>query len=252
MKHPKPDDFQPVPTWPEDHRWHGQSRRCQAWNATQGRQCMKRSVVGLDKCTHDGGKSLKGPARSNYKDGLRSKYMPKSLRPAFEQARQDPELLDLSQSIATQEAIIVDLLGSLEEGEAPTRLVRQIRSEWRRFWEATRRGDKPALERHQENIDGLLGQAATVTATIDRIQVAEDTKRKLVDTEMRRREKMRETIQIEDAVVLYRQLVQANKDEILGFPKLERADAVKLLNAIVGRLAAIAGRPDPTVADTGD
>ena len=86
----------------------------------------------------------------------------------------------------------------------------------------------------------------------ERLAKTDESKRKLVETEIKRREKMREAIQIEDAVVLYRQLVQANKDEIMNFPKLSKEDAVRLLNAIVGRFAAIAGRPDPVRSDAGD
>lgn len=201
-------------------------------------------MKGLDVCTKDGGKSKKGAAHYNYKDGSRSKYMPKFLAGAFEEAIGDPELLNLSGSIATQEAIIRDAIESLQEGEAPTRLNGKIRSEWQALWKATGREDGAAVAKHRETIGVLLGQAATVAATIDRIQVAEDTKRKLVETEMKRREKMREQIIIEDAVLLYTQLINANRKAILEFDVLTTEDARRLLNTIVSQFATIAGRSD--------
>lgn len=196
------------------------------------------------RCNLHGGKSLKGAAHPNFKDGSRSKYMPKFLAPAFEEAIGDPELLNLSSSIATQEAIIRDAIESLQQGEAPTRLNGKIRAEWQALWKATGQGDAEAVAKHRATIGTLLGQSATVAATIDRIQVAEDTKRKLVETEMKRREKMREQIIIEDAVLLYTQLVNANRKAIMEFDELTPEGARQLLNTIVGEFARIAGLTD--------
>ena len=111
------------------------------------------------KCYHHGGASLKGAALPQYKDGSRSKYMPKFLAPAFEEALNDPELLNLSGSIATQEAIIRDAIGSLQEGEAPTRLISKVRSEWQALWGAIGREDREAVAEHRKQI-GTPGEDA--------------------------------------------------------------------------------------------
>lgn len=199
---------------------------------------------GMEVCYHHGGKSLKGAAHPKFKDGLRSKHMPKFLKPAFSEALNDPELLDLSNSIAGQEALIVDLFESLDGGEAPTRLVKLIRKAWAQFWEATGNNDKSAVAKYRGQITGMLKEAVTVVATIDRIARAEETKRRLIETEMKRREKMHEQIVIDEAVLLYRQLVAANRQAILECKDLERDGAVRLLNSIVSRFAEIAGLPD--------
>jgi len=196
-------------------------------------------------CYHHGGASLKGAAHPNFKDGSRSKYMPRFLAPAFAEALNNPELLNLSESIAGQEAIVRDAYDSLNQGEAPTRLVGRIRAEWREFWNATGRGDQEAVSELRQRIGVLLGQAATVAATLERIGNAEEIKRRLVDTEMKRREKMREQIVFEDAVLLYNQITQANRQEILEFDGLSREDKNRLLNRIVTRFAEIAGLPNP-------
>ena len=91
------------------------------------------------RCKLHGGMSLKGLAASNYQGKGHSRYMPPVFKDAFDEALADPDLLDLSKDVATQEAVIVDLLKSLENGEAPTRLVGRIRDHWRLFWEATGR-----------------------------------------------------------------------------------------------------------------
>jgi hypothetical protein len=218
--------------------------QCNAKSKRTGKQCRARAMPN-GKCYHHGGAALKGAAHPNFKDGSRSKYMPKFLAPAFREALNDPELLNLSESIAGQEAIVRDAYDSLNQGEAPTRLVGRIRSEWREFWNATGRGDQEAVAEHRQRIGTLLDQAATVAATLERIGNAEEIKRRLVDTEMKRREKMREQIVFEDAVLLYNQITQANRQEILEFDGLSREDKNRLLNRIVTRFAEIAGLPNP-------
>jgi hypothetical protein len=219
--------------------------QCQAKSKRSGEQCHNPAMTGQKVCRMHGGKSLKGAAHPNFKDGSRSKYMPKFLAPAFAEALNNPELLNLSESIAGQEAIVRDAYDSLNQGEAPTRLVGRIRAEWREFWNATGRGDQEAVADHRQRIGTLLGQAATVAATLERIGNAEEIKRRLVDTEIKRREKMREQIVFEDAVLLYNQITQANRQEILEFDGLSREDKNRLLNRIVTRFAEIAGLPNP-------
>jgi hypothetical protein len=218
--------------------------QCNAKSKRTGKQCRARAMPN-GKCYHHGGAALKGAAHPNFKDGSRSKYMPKFLAPAFAEALNNPELLNLSESIAGQEAIVRDAYDSLNQGEAPTRLVGRIRAEWREFWNATGRGDQEAVAEHRQRIGVLLGQAATVAATLERIGNAEEIKRRLVDTEIKRREKMREQIVFEDAVLLYNQITQANRQEILEFDGLSREDKNRLLNRIVTRFAEIAGLPNP-------
>ncbi len=194
---------------------------------------------GMEVCYHHGGKSLKGLAHPNLKDGLRAKHMPKPLKEAFDQAVADPRLLDLTGSIATQEAIVVDLLDSLEGADAPTKLVSKIRSEWREFWQATGREDHAAVAKHREQIGTLLARAATTAATIDRIQFAEEQKRKLIDTEMRRREKGRRLIPIEDVVWHIRNAMFANREVILEFEGLSQDNRRELLRQVAERYSML-------------
>lgn len=198
-------------------------------------------MKGMEVCYHHGGKSLKGIAHPNFKDGLRSKHMPKPLKEAFDLAVKDPGLLDLTGSIATQEAIVVDLLDSLDGADAPTKLVSKIRSEWRDFWQATAREDHGAVAKHREVIGTLLARAATVAATIDRISQAEEQKRKLIDTEMRRREKGRRLIPIEDVIWHIRNAMFANREVILEFEGLTQDNRRKLLGLVADRYSVLLG-----------
>ncbi len=208
---------------------------------TRGGTSCKNAKMPNGRCRMHGGKSLKGIAHPNFKDGLRSKHMPKPLKEAFDQAVADPGLLDLTGSIATQEAIVVDLLDSLNGADAPTKLVSKIRNEWRDFWQATAREDHGAVAKHREIIGTLLARAATVAATIDRISQAEEQKRKLIDTEMRRREKGRTLIPIEDVMWHIRNVMLANREIILEFDGLSQPDRRELLRLVADRYVALLG-----------
>ena len=203
------------------------------------------------RCKLHGGMSLKGLAASNYQGKGHSRYMPPVFKDAFDEALADPDLLDLSKDVATQEAVIVDLLRSLEKGEAPTRLVGRIRDHWRLFWEATGREDQQAVASYRESIGTMLGQAATVANTIDRIMAAQEAKRKLVDTEDKRQERRRNYITQDQARFHYMSLALAVKnaaEEHIDDDKLRR----KLLNSISEEFIRIAGRPALTGPATTD
>jgi hypothetical protein len=72
-----------------------------------------------------------------------------------------------------------------------------------------------------------------------------EIRRKFIETEGRRREKMQETVDLEEALISYRALVSAVKDEVKD-PKLQRRIAERF-GMIVGvsripKLAQTAGR----------
>ena len=97
----------------------------------------------------------------------------------------------------------------------------------------------------------MLGQAATVANTIDRIMAAQEAKRKLVDTEDKRQERRRNYITQDQARLHYMSLALAVKnaaEEHIDDDKLRR----KLLNSISEEFIRIAGRPalaGPAAAD---
>ena len=203
---------------------------------------------GMEVCYHHGGKSLKGIASPNFKTGRRSKHMPKPLKQLFDESVADPELLDLTESIATHEAIIMDLLGSLDGADAPTRLVGKIRLEWRDFWQATAREDQAAVAKHREQIGTLLARAATVAGTIDRIIQVEEQKRKLVDTEDKRRERQRNYITAEQARFHYAALALAVKDALekeVDDDNLRRRILIAISEGLI-RVAGPAALPGPS------
>mgnify|MGYP001614179399 CR=1 FL=1 len=117
--------------------------------------------------------------------------MPKSLSEAFARAALDPDLLNLTESIATEEAIIADLLSKLE--------------------------DKQGI-----NAD-----------VVTRLQVAEEAKRKLIETEVKRREKARKLIPIEYALWHASQTAAAVARAIRGHKEIDRIIQDEVLREVV-------------------
>ncbi len=207
---PKPDDFRPVPDWPSDHTWHGQGNRCQAWNPVDGRQCMRRALKGKRVCKKDGGASLAGIAHPNYQGKGYSRYMPDPIAPAFQRALNDPDLLALNVDIATVEALIDDVMHRVTNGD-PVALFKQMRNLWGSLWAATAREDSSGIRRIRGQFTNLLEEGAAQAAAVDTLLDLTEQKRKLVDTEGKRREKMQEYVRAEEVAVAYRALGLAVK-----------------------------------------
>lgn len=239
---PKPDSFEPIPSWPDDHGWSGQLGRCQAWDPVHGRQCLRRAVKGKRVCKKDGGASLEGIGSPRFKHGRRSKVMPKVLAPMYEAAMADTELLDLRTDIATQDARIIELLGSLEEGN-PGELWIEALKESTGLWEAVARKDDKDVATHRQRLGEILVTGSGQVSTWLMIQKHTDEKRKLVEAEGRRREKMQRSIQIEDAQYAYRGFVLAVKKHVKD-PEILRAIADEW-----ARTARLVDIPGATTSD---
>lgn len=231
QNYPKPEDFEPVATWPEGHAWHGQPNRCQAWNPKHGRQCLGRATKGKRVCKDDGGKSRGGIASASFKHGKYSRYMPKALAPVFEAVMKDPDLLALNTDIASHEARIDQLFQSIEGGN-PGKLWAEALKEWMGLWEATAREDAKDIMKHRNRLDSLLREGSGDVETWGLILETSEQKRKLIDTETKRREKMREYVRAEEAAYYYRALALAVKANI---------DDTSTLSAIADEFAKIVG-----------
>jgi hypothetical protein len=143
------------------------------------------------RCRLHGGKSLHGIAHPGFKDGKRSKYMPKFLSEAFTRAALDPDLLNLTESIATVEALAADLLSSMSDDEKSN------------------------------------------AGIVERLQATEETKRKLIETEIKRREKARKLVPIEYALWHASQTAIATAQAIRGRKDIDRVVQEEVIRDIV-------------------
>ena len=150
-----------------------------------------------------GGKSLSGIAHPNYKTGRYIKGLNGRKAEIVDNLLKDEDLLRLDDNIALLDLRIIDLVDSLMEGGNPAELWKQAMRSWKYMWRASAREDKEAVIKHRGELDEILRQGAREISTWDEIDDRTETRRRLVDTEMRRREKMQYLVMVEDALKDY-------------------------------------------------
>ncbi len=167
-----------------------------------GLPCGADPVRGYPFCKDHGAKALSGKDHPNFKHGRRSRDLMANanLRERFEEAMDDPELLELKGEVALGHALLWDRVSELSTDESSI------------TWESLKRLRAEAL-RHLESKDNLKF-SITVRAILDTIEVGATWndkvneirslalhKKTLVESENRRVKDSELTIAVETMVV---------------------------------------------------
>lgn len=184
---------------------HAPLPQCQAHRArkqTAGAwvQCRARVVRGAQVCRNHGGLTPIGPASPQWRGRGYSRILPTGLRETYEAARSDPELLALDRELALVEARL-DQLASRLEGDpvAQAREVQALGEALKAAW------DRTDMATYREKLDRLVEAAGKVVATERTwtdILTWQEQRRKLADTERRRREALAATVTTERLLAL--------------------------------------------------
>jgi hypothetical protein len=134
---------------------------------------------------------------------------------ALDRLLSDEDLLSLNDNIAVLDMRIIELVSSLVEGGNPAELWKQAIRSWDLMIKASEREDREAMAKHRDNLDMILRQGVEEIATWDEIDKRSETRRKLVETETRRREKMRYLVLVEDTLRDYIAVGRIVKETIL-------------------------------------
>jgi hypothetical protein len=214
--------------------------------------CTKKPENGTGRCKHAGARSGKGLANPAYRHGHFSRYMPPPLLEIAARAMHDGELLNAARDLALLEARLDQLLRRVDTGETG-RTWGALQQEWQAFRETLRQASShPNDPAKQEDVNQrivalslLVSRGQGDAQAWMEIEELLEIRRKFIETEGRRREKMQETVDLEEALISYRALVSAVKDEVKD-PKLQRRIAERF-GMIVGvsripKLAQTAGR----------
>jgi hypothetical protein len=150
------------------------------------------------RCRLHGGMSLRGMAHPNYQGKGYSRYVPKPLEPAITAFLESGDPLDLIQPIATWEGRIDQLLHALEDEGDSGVAWSELAKEWAGFWAATAAEDAGKVRIHREAIDTLLKSGLAEVETWKQIREADETRRKLIDSEDKKRERRRGWMRAEE------------------------------------------------------
>lgn len=154
------------------------------------------------KCYHHGGKSLRGIAHPSTTHGRYSKDLPTRLAGRYEEAAGDPDLLRLDSEIHLLDALMRERLSALDTGESG-RLWKELNTAWRQYQRALNAGDAAEMGTAIFQIGQLIGQGVADFGARQEILDMADRRRKLVDSEGKRRVQMQQMITAESATLLF-------------------------------------------------
>lgn len=179
--------------------------QCSARSKRTKERCRAPAMAN-GKCYHHGGSSKSGTALPQTTHGRYSKDLPTRLGERFLASRSDPDLLNLNAEIALIDARLGDLLRRVDSGESGE-LWKALKGTFKELEQAKRNGDDLAEALAFDELGQLVSRAsADYEAWID-VRLLVEQRRKLVDSEGRRRKDMQDMITSEKAMLLVTSLV---------------------------------------------
>lgn len=178
-------------------------RCCSPLANRPGRFCTSYPLRGKTRCRKHGGRSLSGFASATFKHGLYSKDLKGLLGKNYQQARQNPDLISNYEQVALFDALISECLGRLTsmDPRPDWDLVVSVHAAFHVFEGAQRLKDVASMMSSQTVMKSDL--AALVEArgalqhyleTREQLAALIEQRRKLVDSEVKRRKDAQEMI----------------------------------------------------------
>lgn len=178
-------------------------RCCSPLPNRPGRYCTQYPLQGKTRCRKHGGLSLRGIASPLWKTGVYSKDLPIGLAGAYQRARTNPDLIANYEQVALYDALISECLGRLKDLDPGPDwdLVRAVDAAFQVFEGAQKTKNVGAMMSSLTDIKGGLAALKDAHAGqqgyLDvREQLAGliEQRRKLVDSEVKRRKDAQEMI----------------------------------------------------------
>ena len=171
-----------------------QTPKCGA-QTRDGDPCKNPPVSGGKRCRMHGGQGQRGLANPAYKHGRYTDAVPRSLGADYDRAVSDPDTLNLTHEINIIDARLRNLLDKSDTGEA-TRIWTEVKRAWREYKRANSRRDGPAMQAALDQVDELIGASGN-TAAWQEIGSLIEQRRKLVESEGKRRVTMQTMVTVE-------------------------------------------------------
>lgn len=178
--------------------------RCTAKSKQSGEQCKRHAVPGRNVCAMHGGKSPGGLGSATLKSGKYSKYLPQGLAAKYAAAVTDPEILALNNEIALVDARAMELLDGLNSGEATATLWNKLQKAAAELDAAQRAGDAVKLAMALNDMLELIRRGAAESARWLEIYNLFERRRRLVDSERKRRMDMQTSVNADQIMILVR------------------------------------------------
>lgn len=212
--------------------------QCTAKAKCSGTQCQRAAMHGRTVCYMHGGKSLRGIASRTLKSGRYSKDLPTRLAARYQESQADPDLLNLHSEISLTDAFVLDALKGLDTGESG-RLWQSLNTTWQTLQDAQRAKDGQAVALALNDLGSLIKRGIAAHAARSETMDLIERRRKLVESESKRRVQMQDMITSEKAMLLVGQLTAA---------VVRYVSDPKALAGIAAEFGAITARDDPAAS----
>lgn len=197
-------------------------RRCGARTKAAGR--CKKAPLANGRCRLHGGASPSGIAHPRFKHGRYSSYLPPQMSERYGTALNDPELLDLRHEVALLDARIGDVLGKLETGETSGRWQR-ARDAFHALGGAIAVRDRQLTQAAMTDLAKEIETGGTEADVWGELVKLIYHRRKLVDSESRRRQVLHQMISLERAMAWFSALAEVVRRHV---PERDRLQAIQV------------------------
>ena len=188
------------------------------------------------RCYMHGGATPGGIASPHTKHLRHSKYLPGGLLERYQQAAADPDLLNLSAEIALTDARIDDLLGRLGEGDLAGAWVK-LQDAFDAFRVASATHDADLKAEAMMDMAALIEQGANDQLVWAQLGDLMNDRRRLVQTETKRRVAMQKMISADEGMALVVALANIVRTHVHDRATLSaiQTDLTRLLTQRTGR-----------------
>jgi hypothetical protein len=197
--------------------------------------CKNAAVTGSTRCRMHGGKTPRGAALPQTKHGRYSKDLPTHLGARFLAAQSDPDLLNLNAEISLVDTRVGDLLQRVDiDGAGALWLsLGGIVDDLEAFFDEE---DMEGIEQGITRLKQLIRRAKDDAEAWNQIYPLVEQRRKLVESEGKRRKDMQDMITSEKAMLLVTSLVDTVRKHVHDRDTLAAisADLARLLEHDAG------------------
>jgi hypothetical protein len=202
---------------------------------TRSGQPCKNAKMPNGRCRLHGGKTPSGPASPHWRDGRRSKVLPKRLLAAYQASLADPHKLELDDEIALLDTRLMDLLGRIDNGESG-QLWTALRQAWRDYEAARKAKDTVALTQAITTVGELITRGHMDAAAWSEARQIVQERRRVVESERKYLIESQQVVAVDQAWGLMALLIDAVRMHVRDDDTLRK---------ITEEYSRLMGRPVP-------
>lgn len=181
----------------------GAQLQCTAKSKRSGQRCRGPAVAGsaTQKCRMHGGTAAVGANSPAFKNGRHSPYLPANLDRMYQEARNNPELLDMSDHMAAMEARINHVLQQMQDGD-PVPQWSDVQGMFENLAAAIAGGDKEEIDANMQLVADALQAGAQWDTGWHQVVATTEQLRKLADTEIKRKKELNLMVPVDRVITL--------------------------------------------------